>query len=122
MFSIIKLLRIHNYTTEIAVLFYSEEYVEKLTAYYFFVSDIIYWSLHKFHFFTVKIIRDEPNVNQVKKKKKNETPLIYFNTNYRTEMKLVLINMDYGLLQFDALKFSSAVRLHGESLPKIYFL
>ena len=30
---------------------------------------------------------------------------IYFNTNYRTEMKLVPINMDYYLLQFDVLKF-----------------
>ena len=38
-------------------------------------------------------------VQQVKKKIS-----IYFNTNYRTEMKLVPIIMDW-LLQFDALKF-----------------
>ena len=38
-------------------------------------------------------------VQQIKK-------LIYFNTNYRTERKLVPIIMDYCLLQFDALKFS----------------
>ena len=30
---------------------------------------------------------------------------IYFNTNYRTEMKLVPIIMDYCLLQLDALIF-----------------
>ena len=43
------------------------------------------------------------NVGQ--EKKKGYTP-IYFNTNYRTEMKLVPIIMDYYcLLQFDALKF-----------------
>ena len=30
---------------------------------------------------------------------------IYFSTNYHTEMKLVPIIMDYGLLQFDSLKF-----------------
>ena len=45
-------------------------------------------------------------------KKKLNTP-IYFNTNHRTEMKLVPIIMDYCLLQFDALKFFLGVRLHG---------
>ena len=40
------------------------------------------------------------------KKKKNRNTLIYFSTNYRTEMKLVPIIMDYCLLQFDALKLS----------------
>ena len=39
-----------------------------------------------------------------KKKEKTKTP-IYFNANYRREMKLVPIIMDYCLLQFDALKF-----------------
>ena len=39
-----------------------------------------------------------------RKKKERNTP-IYFNTNYRTEMKLVPVIMDYCLLQFDALKF-----------------
>ena len=45
-------------------------------------------------------------------RKKRNTP-IYFNTNYRTEMKLVPVIMDYCLLQFDALKFFLGVRLHG---------
>ena len=48
-------------------------------------------------------------MGQKKKKKK----LIYFSTNYRTEMKLVPIIMDYFLLQFDYLKFSLGVRFHG---------
>ena len=47
-----------------------------------------------------------------KSKKKRNTP-IYFDTNYRTEMKLVPIIMDYCLLQFDILKFFLGVRLHG---------
>ena len=34
------------------------------------------------------------------KKRKNGTPLLI--TSYRKEMKLVLINMDHCLLQFDA--------------------
>ena len=38
------------------------------------------------------------------------------NTNYCTEIKLVLI-MDYCLLQFDALKFFLQVRLHAASQP-----
>ena len=54
-------------------------------------------------------------------KKKRNTPL-YFNTNYRTEMKLVLINIYYCLCQFDALKFVLQVRLHGESVPNFNFL
>ena len=53
---------------------------------------------------------------QYEKKKKNT--LIYFNTNYCIEMKLVPIIMDYCLLQFDDLKFFLEVRLHrGRSLP-----
>ena len=47
---------------------------------------------------------------QMKKKKKN-TP-VYFSTNYRREIKLVPIIMDYNLLQFDALKNFLRVRLH----------
>ena len=54
-------------------------------------------------------------------KKKKTTP-IYFNTNYRTEIKLVPIIMDYCLLQFGALKFFLGVRLHGGSLPNFNFL
>ena len=37
-------------------------------------------------------------------KKKRNSP-IYFNTNYRTEIKLVQIIIDYCLFQFDVLKF-----------------
>ena len=44
--------------------------------------------------------------------KKRITP-IYFSTNYRREIKLIPINMDYCLFQYDALKFFFGVRLHG---------
>ena len=47
-------------------------------------------------------------------KKRNTS--IYFDTNYRTETKLVPIIMDYDLLQFDALKFVLGLRPHGKSL------
>ena len=50
------------------------------------------------------------NVRQIKKKGNNPA---YFNTNYRTETKLVLIIMDFCLLQFDALNFFLRVRRHG---------
>ena len=40
------------------------------------------------------------------KKKKSPSN---FNANYRREMKLVLVNRDYYLLSFDALKFSLGV-------------
>ena len=53
-----------------------------------------------------------------KKKEKRDTPISFY-TNYRTEMKLVPIMMD--LLQFDALKFFSWVRLHGGSQPNFNF-
>ena len=46
---------------------------------------------------------------------------IYPYTNYRAEMKLVPIIIDYCLLQFDALKFFLGVRLHGGSLPNFNF-
>ena len=36
-------------------------------------------------------------------------------------MKLVPVNMDYSLLQFDALKFVLGIRLHGGSLPSSNF-
>ena len=45
--------------------------------------------------------------------KKRNTP-IYFNTNYRTEKKVVPIIKDYYLLHVDTLKFFLGVRLHGE--------
>ena len=51
-------------------------------------------------------------VGQKKKKKKGNTP-IYFNTNYRTEMKLVPIIMNYCLFQFNALKFFLRSNLQG---------
>ena len=54
-------------------------------------------------------------VQLVKKKEKKNNTSIYFTTNYRREMKLVSIIMDYCLLQFDALKFFLGVYLHGGS-------
>ena len=45
-------------------------------------------------------------------KKKRNTP-ISSNTNYRREIKLIPIGVDYYLLQFDALTFFLGVRLHG---------
>ena len=53
-------------------------------------------------------------------KKKRSIPN-YFNTIYRTEMKLVPLIMDYGLLQFNGLKFFLGVRLHGGFLPDFNF-
>ena len=44
-------------------------------------------------------------VHSVKGKKKKRNTPTNFNTNYRREIKLVPINMDYCLFQFDALKF-----------------
>ena len=49
------------------------------------------------------------------KKKRNTS--IYFNKNYRTEIKLVPIITDYCLFQFDALKFFLGARLHRGSQP-----
>ena len=51
-----------------------------------------------------------------KKKRKRNAP-IYFNTNYRTEVKLVPIIVDYCPLQFDALNFFLIDHLHEESQP-----
>ena len=48
-------------------------------------------------------------------KKKWNIP-VYFNTNYRREMKFAPIIVDYCLLQFDALKFFLGIRLHGGRL------
>ena len=47
--------------------------------------------------------------------------LIFFYTNYRTEMKLVPIIIDYCQLQFDAFKFHLGVRLHGGSQHNFNF-
>ena len=55
----------------------------------------------------------------VGQKRKKKT--IYFNKNYRTEMKLVRIIKHYCLLQFDALNFFLGMRLYGESLPNFNF-
>ena len=46
----------------------------------------------------------------VGQKRKRNTP-IYFITNYRTEIKLIPIIMDYYLLQFNDLNFFLGVRL-----------
>ena len=43
------------------------------------------------------------------------------NVNYRREMKLVGISIDYCLLQFDALKFFLGLPLHGGSHPNFNF-
>ena len=43
------------------------------------------------------------------------------NANYRKEMKFVLIDMDYCLLEFDALNFFLGVRLHEGSLSHFNF-
>ena len=51
----------------------------------------------------VPVLRVRINCTVGQKKKKKGKIFIYFNTNYRTEMKLALIIMDYCLLQFDAL-------------------
>ena len=56
-------------------------------------------------------------VGQENKIKKQSTP-INFITNYRKEIGLISINMDYCLLQVSALKFILSVRLRGGSLPK----
>ena len=57
------------------------------------------------------------HAQSVKKRKEKRNTPIYFNTNYRTEMKMVPIIMDYCPLQFDALKCFLGVRLHRGSLP-----
>ena len=59
----------------------------------------------------------EMHVQSVKEK---DTP-INFNKNSRREMKRVQINMDYCLLQFDALIFSLEVSLHMRSEPNFNF-
>ena len=46
---------------------------------------------------------------------------IYFNANYRTEMKLVPVIMDYCLLRFEAFKFFVGLRLHGGFSPNFIF-
>ena len=62
-------------------------------------------------------------VGQKKIKNKNKNPEIFinFNTNSRREIKLVPINMDYCLLQFDAIKYFLGVHLHGGSQPNFNF-
>ena len=64
---------------------------------------------------------DENGKKEMYSRSKKKNTLIYFKTNYRREMKLVLIIMDYYLLQFDALKFFLGVRLHGEYLSNLNF-
>ena len=72
------------------------------------------------NFSPVNILSASLSTVQYTKKKKWNIP-IYFNTNHRTEMKLVPVFMDYCLLQFDALKFFLGVRLHGGSRPNFNF-
>ena len=65
-----------------------------------------YGTNHWFSHFTVNSLKGKSVYKLISwctvGKKRNP---IYFNTNYRTEMKLVPIIMDYFLLQFDAFKF-----------------
>ena len=58
---------------------------------------------------------------KTKKLQISELNSIYSNTNYREEIKLVPIIMDYCLRQFDALIFFLGVRLHGGYLPNFIF-
>ena len=60
------------------------------------------------------------NLSQSIKKKKKNTP-VYFKTNYRREIKLAPINMDYSLLQFHDLKFVLGVHLHGGFVTNFNF-
>ena len=71
------------------------------------------------------------NVCKVSKKKKRERErererkrgnnFINFHTNYRRRIKFMLINMDFCLLEFDALNFFLGDRLHGVFLPNFNF-
>ena len=65
----------------------------------------------------VSIVHRKTQNTVGQKKKKN----IYFNTNYRTEMKSVPIIKHYCPLQFGALKFFLKDHLHGESQPNFNF-
>ena len=56
-----------------------------------------------------------------KKKGGGSTP-INFNINYRREMKLISIDVNYCLLEFDALKFFLGGRLHGGLNLTLIFL
>ena len=53
------------------------------------------------------------DVQSIKKHPNNGTFSFNFNTNYRSEMNLLPINLDYNLLSFDAFKISLGVSLHG---------
>ena len=72
--------------------------------------------IYHFQYSTVIIKRTVINLNL----KKKDTPINSI-TNYRSEVKLIPINMDYCLLQFDDLKFFSGVRLHKGSPPNFNF-
>ena len=62
-------------------------------------------------FYNIRLLRASLMYSQsVKKEKKKRNIPNNSNTNYRREMELVPINMDYYLLQFDA---SNALYGHG---------
>ena len=65
-----------------------------------------------FIFITGHVLVHVQSVKKKEKEKKRKT-LIHFNTNESSEMKLIPINVDYCLLQFEALNFFLEVRLHG---------
>ena len=51
-----------------------------------------------------------------RKEKKNQNTPVNLNTNFRREMKLAPIDMDYCLLQFDDLKFFRDPSTWGEGV------
>ena len=76
---------------------------------------LLYFFLHALY------IHGCDSMHSRSKKIESNTP-INCNADYRREMKLISINMDYCLLQVDELKFSLGVRLHGGgSLPNFHF-
>ena len=90
------------------------------------------WRLHQFFgcgvvfLFQVKELEANyllkvTNVQSQKKKKKKRNNPTNSNTNYRREMKLVPIIVDYCLLQFGTSNFFLRVRLHGVSLSNFNF-
>ena len=66
-------------------------------------------------------IKQKYNISHLYSRGKKWNTPTNSNTNCRREMKLVPINMDYCLLQFDALKFFPGVRLRRQSVPNFNF-
>ena len=74
---------------------------------------------NNFKLFVLCTVKKNKNKNRKKKKRNNSINSV---RNYRREMKLIPIDVDYCLLQFDALKIFLGVHLHGiGSLPNFNF-